>query len=763
MRDEAARDGRLSVGTWALAVAVGVVAFAAASVFALPGLDPSFWREIAIVAGIDRPTTILPGLWRLLARVPFGFCGIDDAIGVLGRLGALTAALCAALFFLVVRQILALLYRGERIHAVWSRGLAPFFSVLAAVLLAASDPLGRIGGCLSAAGLHLLAFLLVVHLLLRWFVIGGAARLFAAMALMGVLSAESPLGLVLPLAFVFFYISVWRCVMDGFFAPPPTLPDMSRLPVWRMIFLFLGGFLLTAWGDSFAYAFGRKLAANGWNMVDIYLLYGRNYVHAIVGAASLLGWLLGFGLCVVPLVVAIRLFPAMVRDDRRLPFSVGALMLFVGFVALLQCGAFQSTRFWKFSADAVQVRSDFLLAFLVLAAVMTVTLMGAALAFACQRLYRPVGDFDADEPEVEVALKPAGLWLRCLMPVVCVLLAAMAVRSYRKPVEAEMRRIVDDVVAETVRECEGAKWVFTDGMLDAAIRLEAARRGVTLTPLDMMSADRQDESELRRLFGDDAESLRSISVGVPMLLRMWASEKPNGLDESAVQLGFEFWRRERKALPEMSGLVARTRWPSPEAVTNGIVRTEAIARRITALAGRVKAVDPSPALANAFSAAAWRISRLARLRSDDELADELDLGNGALRHMIDVLEQERTKTFTQFTPREGLQIALKRADFANAMMYAKTVLRFDDEDPEANFAMGMGSLMRRRMDEVERYLRKCLIRRPNEPAVLNNLSIIYRKARKYAEAEKFARRALEIMPDAPEIKKTYEDAKNNAP
>ena len=138
---------------------------------------------------------------------------------------------CAALFFLVVRQILALLYRGERIHAVWSRGLAPFFSVLAAVLLAASDPLGRIGGCLSAAGLHLLAFLLVVHLLLRWFVIGGAARLFAAMALMGVLSAESPLGLVLPLAFVFFYISVWRCVMDGFFAPPPTLPDMSRLPV----------------------------------------------------------------------------------------------------------------------------------------------------------------------------------------------------------------------------------------------------------------------------------------------------------------------------------------------------------------------------------------------------------------------------------------------------------------------------------------------------------------------------------------------------
>ena len=112
----------------------------------------------------------------------------------------------------------------------------------------------------------------------------------------------------------------------------------------------------------------------------------------------------------------------------------------------------------------------------------------------------------------------------------------------------------------------------------------------------------------------------------------------------------------------------------------------------------------------------------------------------------------------QLTPREGLQLALRRADFVEARHYAAAVLRSDEDDPEANFGMGMSYLREGRMDDDEFYLRRCLKRRPDEPAVLNNLSIICRKARRYDEALEFAQHAIKMLPDSPEVRQTLKDA-----
>ena len=76
--------------------------------------------------------------------------------------------------------------------------------------------------------------------------------------------------------------------------------------------------------------------------------------------------------------------------------------------------------------------------------------------------------------------------------------------------------------------------------------------------------------------------------------------------------------------------------------------------------------------------------------------------------------------------------------------------------------MGMSHLRDGRMQEAEFYLRRCLIRRPDEPAVLNNLSIICRKAGRYEEAEEFARHALKMLPDSPEVRQTLKDALDKA-
>jgi len=91
------------------------------------------------------------------------------------------------------------------------------------------------------------------------------------------------------------------------------------------------------------------------------------------------------------------------------------------------------------------------------------------------------------------------------------------------------------------------------------------------------------------------------------------------------------------------------------------------------------------------------------------------------------------------------------------------VVNFDDDNPEANFALGMSELSRGRLKNAETYLSKCLKRRPNEPAVINNLSIIFRKQGRYKEAEEYARRAAELLPGSPEVKKTLEDALKKAP
>jgi len=754
MRDTKAGGGNLGRRNVLLAVVAGVIAAATILVWGIPGLDPSMWDEVCVAAKLRSPRMLFPGLWRVLTTPMFAAFGVSGACAILKILGAVVLGALTALTYLIIRQVLALLVRTSHPFPVWYRRIAPFFSFVGALLFGISDPVWRISRVFSPDQLRFAIFIFIIYTSLRWFVCGGRWRLFPVMALMGVFTAESPFGFILPLVFMGFYISVIHCVIDGLFPHPEKLPTPSELPKWRMFFLFLGGLAVGAWVNVGIFAYLGGIEANGWEASYIYFLYGWSYWRVFAGAASILGWLLALGFCVIPFVVALCIFPRLCRDDRPMAFRSGALMFFVGSIALMQSGAFMATRFWMFSQEFVRINSGFLLAFFVFCAIVTVSLFGALFAFECQRVYLTDED-DAPAP---------GILLRGVTPFVACLVVLMAFYYMPQKIESEMQRIVDEALAETVEESKGAKWIFTDGLLDAGLEIEAARQGVDLRPLNMMSSsDAWDLSVQSRGFKKDSEEFKAIEVGVPTLLRIWAGEKEHGLDEAALQLGFDLWKRERKALPPASGLVARDKWPDAQSITNGIRNAEALTKRILALAPKMENADPSPSLANAYSAVTWRLSRMARLRQDAKLADELDLTNTALKHMLNIVAEERKRTFMKLTPKEGLEIALKRANFAEAQNYAAAVLRYDSDDPYANFGMGMYALSRNRMADAERYLQRCLKRRPKEPAVLNNLSIIYRKQRKYKEAEEYARKAIEILPDSPEVKKTLEDALKKAP
>ena len=165
----------------------------------------------------------------------------------------------------------------------------------------------------------------------------------------------------------------------------------------------------------------------------------------------------------------------------------------------------------------------------------------------------------------------------------------------------------------------------------------------------------------------------------------------------------------------------------------------------------------SPALRSAVSSVSWRISRFARMRDDEQLANELDEWNDAVKHLMRLIDYERMRTFMQMTPYEGLRLSLRRADFVEARKYGATVLQIDPEDPEANFGTGMAFLMEEKYKEAEFYLARTLVKRPDEPAVLNNLSIIFRKTNRLEKALEYVKKAHELAPENEEIARTLKD------
>ena len=111
------------------------------------------------------------------------------------------------------------------------------------------------------------------------------------------------------------------------------------------------------------------------------------------------------------------------------------------------------------------------------------------------------------------------------------------------------------------------------------------------------------------------------------------------------------------------------------------------------------------------------------------------------------------------TPQEGLKLGLSRADFALARVFALRVLDVSPDDPAANFALGMDFFVQKQYARAQAYLERCRVRRPDDPAVLNNLAQCHLRQGDPEGALPYADRAQEILPNSPEIKRTMERVK----
>ena len=730
MRD---RIGKID---WLVALAAGVLAVALVLLFGSSGFDPSLWEELAVAKGLRPPESIFPGLWRLIVR---------HALPMLGTLGAVAAGIFTFAIALSVRLLLALLIRASNEHPLWTRLAAPVASASAGLFAVLADPIWRITQVLTADMLMLTLTAVCLLLFFRWVTCGGCARVYLIMLLAGVVTGETPFGFLLPVLFVCGYFMVWRMIIDGAFEPADELVDPDELPKWRMFFSFALGLGAVVAVNVRTFEALDGLKAMGWGSGEILFRYGYGYVWSFLDASSAAAWVLILGVGVLPLVVGLNLFPRLANDDVPMPFGLGVVLFFLGIVGFMQVSPIHGVWFWAWMPGMVTVSSGYVLGLVAICSATSAALAVAAFAM----------DAEGRLAEWPDAMHRA---LRLLAPAICLAALAACLCGVQRPATVAMQRLVDDAIAETVAEMGDAAWIFTDGSCDAALELEADRQGRRIYPLNMMSDSSNREQELRkRGLPDEADAAAALQ-GTPVLLRVWAGEKPNGMARAAVQLGFEFWKRANKPLPKMSGLLARVTGMSDEEAARGIAAAEALSGRILEISAMPGFAKASPALAKAFFDVSWRLSRLARLRGGEELANKLDATNGALKRMMRQVEYERLRTFMQLTPKEGLSLALRRADFVEARRFAMAVLKANEDDPEANFGIGMSYLIADDLKHAEEYLRRCLKERPDEPAVLNNLSIIARKDGRPDEALELARRASKMLPDNEDVMRTLSDA-----
>lgn len=732
---------------WVFPLAAVIAVYAGFAMFALQALTPEMSREAAVAAGVRPAANIFPGLWRHLAAL---LPPNASAYGLCGR--SFAAVFVLALYFFLRRAML-LLHRASVDTGRLNDFFIPSIALVCAVMGTFAEPVWRAFSLFSPACLTLLFVVAVPYLHLEWIVNGGWWRLCGGFALIGLFAAETPLALLFPLGWTLSYVMLWKAVRNDSFVPRDDLPNFYALPKWRMLLSFLGGLLVGGFANI-SFISAHDIAGGlGWKFTYVIFHYWQQYFLQIKTASSVAGWVLGVPLCVIPFVVLVRLLPTLSDDDRPMPFFLGVIALFCGLIAYFEQGPLRGAWFWTWIGDKDLVTSVALLGFYSLlstCAVAFVALIFVADAFNSRRESHRENGVNVSYHYAMVALT--------------VVVAALTV--FRLP-HTNIRKILlfnDNAIKEIVRELNGAKFVFTDGSADAELELEAARQGMTLYPINLM-IDPARNAEALRLRGLTEEGdIIAAKMGASALLRVWACDKPNGLDDAALQIGLDLWKREKGMTPpEASAFVARTKGLREEDVRDASVIANTFAEHIEELTQIADAPDVLPSVRELFFTLSWRISRFARYRKDAELADKLDSMNSALKRMLRDLEYARLQVFLQMTPKEGLELALRRADFQDASRYAAAVLKIDRNDPRGNFGMGMYFLMANRLDDAEPFLRRVLINRPDEPAALNNLSIICRKTRRYDEAVALAKRALELLPGNEDVIQTLKDAENRAP
>ena len=338
---------------------------------------------------------------------------------------------------------------------------------------------------------------------------------------------------------------------------------------------------------------------------------------------------------------------------------------------------------------------------------------------------------------------------------------------------------IRDYVSLVAEDAADVKYLFTDGRFDDALRMELITRGRDVVLLNAMSVPNDREAKRLRGLAPEPTERPIFEAGGAEVFKAWARERPDRLAISAWQLGSGVLRRLGKVKPCTHGTVLRctsaARQAADEAADARFVRWSrhllAVAERSRACSALFGEIDG--AVRAKLDAVLWRSSRMAVERADRlkaaadsteaeserELRRRMDRQNASLCAQSEIVERMLATEKMILTPREALEVALKRADFTLARGYAVKVLAEAPDDPQANFALGMAKMEAKDYFAASVHFEKALERNPHEPASLNNLAIAAIELGDLPKALHFAERASKALPQSTEVRQTLAEVK----
>lgn len=781
--DEAAPTEKIGPVDFIVAGALAALTWLFLTVWEFPGLHPSVWSDAAVASGIRPAAGIVPGFYTLVAEIVYGVFGFSYAPAMLRFFGHLALAGIAVGVYAALRELLAFIMRARPQRSARRSLVMQLAAAIGSVAFIVSEPVWTAGQCLSETTLLIALTLGAVEFFFVFLRKGHIKYAYACSALLGLLAAETPVGFLLVGAFVginYMVLNVIPSLESPFFKPA-----VMEVGKWYMTFLFLAALVFGIGVNCVTYVQHNGLGAAGETIGSVPLAYLLGYWDRVVSAAAGPSWLMWFGVCFAPFVVAIIRFPAAADEEVFLPYSTGMVFFLCGAIAFSQSASVSALWFWTH----FPVTSSYFLScgalFSATTLAIAVTILGVdAVCRDHGRLARQVfgnDEFDDDDSDVASSRSTAALRRVGLVVVSAFLVLAM-LPGRVKSVTRAMLAIVDDTLAETVREAKDASYVFTDGTLDDALELESAKAGRSLFCVSLMGGSSARDVYLRtRGMEEDKEDLFSFRFDGGTGLRSWIRDKPASLSNSVVQIGFDLWKRDGKALPPIGGLLSRPcGWTDDGVREDDVAAAHELCARVLDLykKGHAAEIDncTDADAKRVFLAVQWRLARMCLYRgeradlsgdatsaiAEAELSKELNDLNRSYRDLIDAMERQNAQLMQKLTPREGLQLALVRADFTMGKLYGETILAADPENPDANFALGMHYLKERQLSRAEEYLKRCLIRRPNEPAVYNNLAMLQLELGKLAAAEINVNKALKLIPNSAAVldtKKAIDAAK----
>lgn len=759
-------DEHLTVVDWLVAAFLAVLVFLGVTFFALPGLSPVAWDSTAVAAGLRPPVDVFPGFWRAIAHVLF-IGSVSSGVSLLRHLGPVCAGCTAGAVYLLFRTIIGMLVRGRLRFSTRRYLVQRVGSAVGAVLFACSDPAWQTAQCFSSEGLLLLLTVLALLPFMLFMLNGTLLCAYVSMFLLGALAAETPLGIILLLAcWILYHVALRH---DALGERIPLLePITAQSAKWMLSFL---------WGLGLA----AGLAFNCWSFLkmgggtvlttNLSLAYGLRWWAVFSETAGSLGWVLAFVLCILPFGVASIMLPRAVDEEQFLPYHIGGAFFVSGVVSCSQLSFVSPIWFWTWS-PLTEVRSFYILQVCLLLSALVVGYFLVVLGTdACCRNHVKLASFRAQEEDLlpeGVSHLSANIRGLVILGFVCALALVGSLPGRTQEKARAMLGVVNDYVAEVLKECGDARCLFTDGGFDARLELGAAEKGKKLVALSLLGGNSAVEKNLRLRAAEDEEDRQVLASGAGTALRTWKRDRPERLKECALMLGFSQWLRDGEKVPPMSGTLMRPDMSAADCKA-GAAAAGALAERVLALydKGQIDSAIP-PVSMKAFTLMQWRLACLARERAkqadhagdkktaktESDLADRLDKTNADLKALVKKAEKRLAVSLRQVTPREGLQLALLRADFAMASRYATIIVGTDPDNPDANFALGMYAFELQQWARAEEALTRCLVRKPNEPAVFNNLALAQMQQGNFDAATENANKALKLLPKSDEVMET---------